>query len=70
VETTQILREINSLPLLQKMLVVEKVICSIRKEEEKMSLEEAADSLYNDYINDKDLTAFAALDGEDFYETR
>ncbi|MDR3301850.1 MAG: hypothetical protein LBT01_04870 [Spirochaetaceae bacterium] len=63
-ETTQIVREINSLPLLQKMLVVEKVIYAIRKEEEKLSLEEGMDSLYDDYMNDKDLTAFAVLDSE------
>jgi hypothetical protein len=30
----------------------------------------AADRLYSDYMNDKELTAFTQLDCEDFYEPR
>ena len=36
----------------------------------KLELEKAAELLYNDYKNDKKLTEFTCLDGEDFYETR
>jgi DNA-damage-inducible protein J len=36
----------------------------------KISLEEAADLLYNDYANDKELTFLTALDCEDFYEAK
>ena len=47
----------------------------IRQEEEKRleenrSLEKAAEMAAEEYRNDKDLTAFCALDGEDFHETR
>jgi len=35
-----------------------------------ISLEKAAEMAVEDYRNDKELTAFCALDGEDFYETR
>jgi hypothetical protein len=31
------------------------------------SLETAAQTLYNDYISDKELTAFLSLDGEEFH---
>ena len=33
-------------------------------------MEFAANELYNDYVNDKDLTAFTSLDLENFYETK
>ena len=34
-----------------------------------LSLEEAAKMAYKEYRNNKELTAFHTLDGEDFYET-
>ena len=37
---------------------------------ENNSLEKAAEMAAEEYRNNKDLTAFCALDGEDFYETR
>ena len=36
----------------------------------KLELKKAADVLYNDYINDKELIEFTCLDCEDFYEPR
>ena len=36
----------------------------------KHELEKAAALLYNDYINDSELTEFTCLDCEDFYEPR
>ena len=33
-------------------------------------MKKAADELYEDYLSDKELTAFTNLDFEDFYETR
>lgn len=67
--TTNILRELESLPLTEKLFVIEKTLRSIRKEKEK-SLASAVDSLYQDYCSDKDLTIFTKLDKEPFYETR
>jgi hypothetical protein len=69
-ETTAIIKEINNLPTHKRMFIVEQVVHSIRFNNEKSSLKEAADSLYNDYKNDKDLTAFTQLDCENFYEAR
>lgn len=68
--TTQILREIERLPRQSKMLVVEKVLHSIRQQEQKEEMKRAADILFDDYLNDKDLTTFTKLDSENFYESK
>jgi hypothetical protein len=49
---------------------VEETIKSIKKEEMSHQMEWAANELYNDYANDKELTAFTTLDFENFYETK
>ncbi|MDR1157395.1 MAG: hypothetical protein LBK75_03690 [Oscillospiraceae bacterium] len=69
-ESVEILQKIDLLPVTQRMLIVEKIIHSIRKEEQKTILREAANALYNDYKNDQDLTYFTNLDCEGFYETK
>jgi hypothetical protein len=40
------------------------------RKEVKARLECAAERLLNDYSNDKELTAFTALDGEEFHAQR
>jgi hypothetical protein len=52
------------------MFIVEKIIHSIREEEQTTMLREAAYFLYNDYKNDKSLVDFTSLDYEEFYETK
>jgi len=48
-----------------------KVTVTIDDEKDiKLELEKAADLLYNDYKNNKELTAFTCLDCENFYEPR
>jgi hypothetical protein len=69
-ETTAIIHEIDSLPTCKRMFIVEHVIRSIRLNNKELSLETAADRLYADYNDDKELTAFTRLDCEDFYEPR
>jgi len=69
-ETATIIQEIDSLPAYKRMFIVEHVIRSIRLNNQECSLEEAADRLYADYRNDKELTVFTQLDCEDFYEPR
>jgi|GEM_PF-389401 len=61
-EVKTIVQEINRLPLNKKFFVVEETIKSIKKEETNKQLEIAADALYSDYMNYKELTAFTALD--------
>ena len=68
--TTEILREINLLPVKKRILIVEKVVKSIRETDVKKKIQKAVDILLNDYKTDKELTAFTALDLADFYETK
>ena len=67
--TENIIRELDKLPLSEKLLVIEHTLKAIRTEKQK-SLNAAVDSLYGDYKNDKELTAFTQLDNEPFYEAR
>jgi hypothetical protein len=69
-ETMEIIQQIDRLPLTQKMWVIEKIVHSIRDDEHKIVLQNAADCLYEDYKNDKRLTEFTSLDYQDFYEAR
>ena len=68
IQATDIMYNVSRLPVSQRMLIVEYIIRSIRLEEQQ-SLEKAADCLYDDYVNDRELTVFTRLDSEDFYET-
>lgn len=69
-QTKDIIQEIKRLPLTKRFYVVEETIKSIKKEEIQNQMENAADKLYLDYMNDKKLTAFTSLDFENFYETK
>jgi hypothetical protein len=66
----EIFREIRRLPVKKRIYVIEKAIHSIREQEEKDQMSKAVDTLYSDYKNDKELTAFTNIDFEDFYETK
>ena len=68
--TTEIIKEIQQLPISQRMYIVEKTIHSIRFYQERNQMEIAADELYNDYASDKSLTALTNLDFDDFYEAK
>ena len=66
--TVDILLEINKLSLGERLGVVEKASRDIRLEEQRERMSVAAERLRHDYLNDPELTAFTALDGEDFYD--
>lgn len=66
----EIIKEIQKLPTQKQILVIEKTLHSLRKQEDANEMKKAADALYLDYTTDKELTAFTNLDFEDFYETR
>jgi len=68
-ETLEIIRKVNRLPLPQQMFIAERIIRSMRQRKQPL-MEMAANSLYADYMTDENLTAFTQLDCEDFYETR
>jgi len=69
-ETAAIINEIDSLPAYKRMFIVEQIIRSIRLNNQDKTLKMAAEHLYDDYKNDKELTIFTRLDCEDFYEPR
>jgi len=68
--TSEIITEINKLPVSQRLTLIELTIKKIREEEKKDHLKFAAEKLYSDYINDPELTIFSNLDQEDFYEAK
>ena len=68
--TNQILQEIESLPVQQRILLMEKTLKSIREKEIKRKIEFAAEELYEDYQKNHELTVFTDIDLENFYETR
>lgn len=52
-----ILLELERLPLIEKLFVIERTLQSIRIKETQ-DLKEAVDNLYEDYKTDPELTAF------------
>ena len=69
-QTAQLMQEIFKLPLDKKFFVVEQTLKSIKLDEGNKRLTMAAEALYHDYTNDKELTSFTLLDFEEFYEAR
>jgi hypothetical protein len=69
-KTTDILKEIQRLPISKRIYLIEKAIRSIRKQENSQELEKAAEELHNLYESDKELTVLTDIDFEEFYETR
>ena len=67
---SEIIKEIERLPLRKRIYVIEKTIHTIGKQEDKDTMTKAAKALYVDYNTDKELTAFTKLDFEGFYEAR
>ena len=66
-----LLKEIDSLPPRYYGQVIDFVgYIREKKIKEYNSLEKAAEMAAEEYRNNKELTAFSVLDGEDFYETR
>lgn len=68
--TTEILKEIERLPVQERIYLVEKTLSAIRKKEVFNQMDLAAESLYFDYAENKELTAFTDIDFDNFYETK
>ena len=67
---SEILKEIERLPNHERIMLIEMVKKTLRREEEADRMRHAARELQVDYEADKELTAFTDLDLEDFYEPR
>ena len=68
--TSELLKEIDQLPLNEKLSLLEKAIKDIIKHNYELQMSVAAESLENEYKTNKDLISFSNLDIEDFYETK
>lgn len=69
--TKTLLNEIKSLPVEERIYLIEQTLKSIRtKKPEKQEITKAARQLKSEYINNKELAVFSVLDSEGFYEAR
>ena len=68
--TQEMIKEINTLSLDKKIWIVQEVLKSIKLQESRNSIRIAAEKMYEEYKNDKELTIFTQLDFEEFYETK
>lgn len=67
---TELIKEIERLPVQKQIFVIEKTLNLIRQREDINQMNKAADMLLSDYKTDYELTAFTKIDYEDFYEPR
>ena len=69
--TETLLNKIKTLPVNERIFLVEKALESIRNDmPSKKNLSNAAKKLATEYRNNKELTSFTSLDSEGFYETK
>ncbi len=73
--TVQIINAVKQLSLKEKLHIIELIFKEIHKEDmispqDEEKRREAAKLLLDDYKNDQELTAFTALDGDEYYEAK
>jgi hypothetical protein len=66
--TNDLIQELQRLPVQERMYVTEKLLHSIRTQVNHNQMQEGAEALYQDYKNDRELTAFTNIDLDNFYE--
>ncbi len=69
-QTLEILREIQKLPLIKRFYVIEETLKTIKREELNHQMEQAANELVEEYTINKELTSFSDIDFESFYEAK
>lgn len=69
-ETQHIMKEIEKLPVEERILIIEQTLKTIREREIKEKMAKAVDELQVEYKTNKELTAFTDIDFENFYESR
>ena len=69
-ETIDILKQIEQLSIEKKMLIIEKILKSIREKEIKSKMNRAVEDLRHEYFTNKELTTFTDIDFDNFYESR
>lgn len=66
---TALIAEIDALPVADRLKLIEHAARSIRHSEQA-DFSGTVELMRTEYLNDPELTAFSALDGEDFYEAK
>lgn len=69
-ETNELIKQIITLPVEQKMLIIENTLKSIRQNNLKTQMNNAVSELMHDYKTDKELTLFTKIDFDSFYEAK
>jgi len=67
---TELIKEIQRLPIQKRIYVIEKTIRSIPEQEHTSQMSKAADKLRLNYQSDKELTLFTIFDYDDYYKAR
>ena len=71
VERSVLIQEIDTLPPRFYGEVIDFIgYIKEKKVKKQLSLEKAAETAAEEYLSNKELIAFCAIDGEDFYEAR
>ena len=65
-KTKELIKEIQRLPINERILIVERTLKSIRMNQSKKRMEKAANVLHEDYRSDDELTVFTDIDFDDF----
>lgn len=68
--TKELIARIERLPMAQRIKLMEETLRGMRQKESKAALAKAAAALEKDYRENKALTAFTAIDFDNFYEAR
>lgn len=68
--TDELLKEIERLPVHKRMYLVEKTLNTIRKKEDLNQMNLAAETLYSEYTSNKELIAFTDIDFDEFYDAK
>ncbi len=68
--TTEIILEIQKLPIQERLLIVEKTIASIREMGDKKQMQLAVNEMKTEYLYDEAFILFTQQEFENIYETR
>ncbi len=68
--TSDILKEIDLLPLNEKLSLIQKALRDMLRHNYEQQLTVAAEAMENEYKTNTELTAFTSIDLDDFYETK
>jgi hypothetical protein len=68
--TDEILKEIERLPVHKRMYLAKKTLHKIRKVEDFNQMNRAAEAFYSEYTSNTELIAFTDIDFDEFYEAK